>query len=325
MKILVLHHPYDRPRFEQDFLDRLGDRAAFDMRRADLAALAEGRLGGGLAGYAAVIVFVAFSRLRAAAALDWQGYGGLRVLFDHDAIQNYSDIFGPSLRGAWPTEFRRHRFDLLLTSGGAVQRRLAAEGIPAAWLPKGFAPERFQDLPGPRQGVVTYGSAYVCRKLAERALVAARLPLTRLPFTPYPELAPLLSRHLAALAISADLGGPHWLRGALRRVPARFVPMRPGLEPMAKLFEAAGAGCCPVADDMEDLGPLGFVEGQSAITFRTYRELVEKLDHWLARPEELRALGHAAARLAHERHGWDRRAATLEALIAAHLAGQGQS
>ncbi len=90
---------------------------------------------------------------------------------------------------------------------------------------------------GERAGIVTCGSAYRCCRIAERAIVEAGLPLTRLPMTPYPELGAALTRHLARLAISSDLVPP-----------------------------------------------------------------LERLTGWLARPEAPRAHGHAAARLARERH-----------------------
>lgn len=326
MKALLLHHPYTRPRFEQDYLDRLAELSELDLAPADLTALAEGRLRSGdrellLSAYDAVLIFVAFGRLRQAAPLRWNGFVGLRVLLEHDAIQNYSDLFDPTLQGTWPPVFRRHRFDLMVTSGRAVRERLADDGIDAVWVAKAFEPRRFTDLDGTRAGIVTYGSAYRCRVVAERAIAEAGLPLERLQTTPYPELGAVLARYLACLAVSSDLLTPVPLRHELDRVPARDVAMRPGLEPMAKLFEGAGAGCCPVADAMDDLGALGFRDGETAITFRSHEELVERLRWWLARPAELRELGRAAARLAHARHTWAHRAAELRQLLEHRLAG----
>ena len=154
--------------------------------------------------------------------------------------------------------FRRHRFDSMVTSGRAVQQRLAEDGIAADWTPKGFEPGRFADREGPREGVVSYGSAYACRVVAERAIAEAGLPLSRIAMTPYPELGAVLARFLACMAVSSDLSVPVERRPYLNGVPAREIAMRPGLEPMAKFFEAAGAGCCPIADAMEDLEALGF-------------------------------------------------------------------
>lgn len=330
MRVLVLHHPYRRPRFEQDFVDRLAEVPELDVAAADLEALAAGRLASNagqatLGGYDALVLFVAFSRLRAAEPIDWRGFGGLRLLLEHDAIQSYSDLFDPTLRAAWPPVFRRHRFDRMVTSGHRVRELLAADGVPADWLPKAFEPKRFVDREGERSGVVTYGSAYRCRAIAERALAEAGLPPTRLPMTPYPELGAALGRHLACLAISSDLETPLERRDELDRVPAREIAMRPGLEPMAKLFEGAGAGCCPVADAMADLAPLGFRDGENALLFQSHDELVERVRWGLEHPEALRALGHAAARLAHARHTWAQRAIELRALVARALAGRSAS
>jgi hypothetical protein len=329
VKALVLHHPYVRPRFEQDFVLRLGELAEFDIAQADLAALAEGRLASpdralALSDYDAVLVFVAFTALRRGAAINWGGFGGLRVLFDHDIIQNYSDIFDPTLYGAWPEVFRRHRFDSMVTSGRAVQQRLAEDGIASDWVAKGFEPGRFVDVDGPRSGIATYGSAYLCRVVAERAIADAGLPLERLGMTPYPELGAALGRFLACMAVSSDLCVPLEHRPSLDLASARSVPMRPGVEPMAKFFEAAGAGCCPVADAMEDLSALGFAHAETAITFRSHAELVEQLLWWFARPEKVRDLGRAASRLAHAKHTWAHRAQSLRDALLQRLAGAAQ-
>lgn len=327
MKVLFLHHPYVRPRFEQDFLAQLGELPQFELLPANLEALAGGRLAGpagelALGAYDAVLVFVAIDRLRAAPPLQWGRYRGLRLFVEHDAIQNYSDLFDPTLKGTWPPVFRKHRFDRMITSGRGVQQRLADDGIPADWLPKAFAPDRFCDDDGPRAGLVSYGSAYRCRLIAERAIVEAGLSLDRIPMTPYTDLGRVLNRYLACMAVSSDLLVPVEKRDQLGHIPARDVPMRPGLEPMAKFFESAGAGCCPVADAMEDLAALGFVDGETAILFRSHHELVERLRWWLDHPGDLRTLGKAAARLAHARHTWRHRALELRDCVARRLSGR---
>jgi hypothetical protein len=74
--------------------------------------------------------------------IDWAGYRGLRVLFDLDTIQNYSTIAGADMLGKWVSEFRRHKFDLLITTGKELQRRFMADGVTSCWLPKAFDPKR---------------------------------------------------------------------------------------------------------------------------------------------------------------------------------------
>lgn len=316
MKALLLHHPYTYPRFEQDFIDRIAALSEFDVAPADLTALDAGILTAPdraveLTRYDAVVVFVAFKRLRAAPTLAWGGFNGLRVLMDHDIIQNYSDIFDPTLKGAWPPVFQRHRFDLIITSGRAVQIRLLNDGLAAEWVAKGFEPTRFVDGQAPREGVVTYGSAYLCRQLAERAATDAGFSPTRLPMTPYLHLGTLLNRFLGCMAISSDIDLPLAERANLQHAVARDVPIRPGLEPMAKVFEGAGAGCCPIVDAMDDLQSLGFRDQETALTFATQGELVEKLRAALSAPDKMRAIGAAAAKLAQAEHTWMHRAHAL--------------
>ncbi len=356
MRVLLLHHPYTYPRFEQDFVDRVAELPEFDVVAADVNALEAGALASSdrpvaLTDYDAVIVFVAFKRLRAAPTLAWGDFTGLRVLMDHDIIQNYSDIFDATLGGAWPPVFQRHRFDSVVTSGRTVQERLAADGIAADWVPKGFEPARFPTRSGRRTGIATYGSAYACRQVAERALRDEAIPLTRLDTTSYVQLGARLNQFLGCLAISSELEVPPAQRASLvlgmqrsrersvQRSPersvqrsrersvqrsrerslARDVPMHPGLEPMAKFFEAAGAGCCPIADAMDDLEALGFRDGDTCLTFRSHAELVDKLRAAVNAPATLQAMGAAAARLAHAEHTWAHRARALRDAIVRRL------
>ncbi len=332
MRALLLHHPYTYPRFEQDFVDRVAELPEFDVAPADVNALDAGVLAScdgpvALADYDAVIVFVAFKRLRAAPTLAWGDYSGLRVLLDHDIIQNYSTIFDATLVGAWPPIFHRHRFDSVVTSGRSVQERLAGDGIPADWVPKGFEPARFPTRSGRRSGIATYGSAYACRQVAERALRDAGIPLTRLDTTSYLQLGARLNQFLGCLAISSELEMPPEQRASIERSLqrsrarslAREVPMRPGLEPMAKFFEGAGAACCPIADAMDDLEALGFRDGETCLTFRSHAELVDKVRGGVNAPAALAAMGAAAAAFARAEHTWAHRALTLREVIVHRL------
>lgn len=324
MRALLLHHPYTYPRFEQDFVDRIAELPDFDVASADLDALDTGLLASNdrpieLGNYDAIIVFVAFRRLREATTLAWGKFSGLRVLMDHDIIQNYSAIFDPTLCGTWPPVFHRHRFDSIVTSGRVVQCRLEEDGIAADWAPKGFEPARFANRSSRRAGIATYGSAYACRQIAERAVRDAGLPLTRLPTTRYLKLGALLNQFLGCMAISSDIDLPLDQRASLENAAAREVAIRPGMEPMAKFFEGAGAGCCPIADAMEDLQALGFRDGETALTFDTHAELVEKLRTTLNEPEKLQAMGSAAAKLAHAEHTWAHRAQALRNAIISRL------
>jgi spore maturation protein CgeB len=81
-----------------------------------------------------------------------------------------------------------------------------------------------------------------------------------------------------------------------------------GMEPMIKNFESAGAGCAPICDHVSELDDLGFVDGESMIAYNSFDDLIERLDHYLVRPEEMARIGHNACVLAHSRHSWLHRA-----------------
>ena len=90
-------------------------------------------------------------------------------------------------------------------------------------------------------------------------------------------------------------------------------------EPMIKNFEAAASGCAVFMDDVEDLDELGFIDGHTAIIYRDFSELIDKLDYWLSRPSQLERIGLAAAELCAERHTWRYRAQQFVHLIESRM------
>jgi spore maturation protein CgeB len=68
-----------------------------------------------------------------------------------------------------------------------------------------------------------------------------------------------------------------------------------------RAFELAAAGGCQVADFKEDLATL-FKPGEEVLVYRDLGELGRLLDHYLARPEEARAIGDNARRRALAEH-----------------------
>ena len=68
-----------------------------------------------------------------------------------------------------------------------------------------------------------------------------------------------------------------------------------------RAFELAAAGACQVADFKEDLATL-FKPGEEVLVYRDLGELGRLLDHYLARPEEARAIGDNAQRRALAEH-----------------------
>ena len=75
---------------------------------------------------------------------------------------------------------------------------------------------------------------------------------------------------------------------------------------MIKTFEVAAAGCAPVVDHLDELEDLGFVDGETCLTYRTFDEAADKL--LAADEQQLLEMGRAAAELARSRHTWSHRA-----------------
>jgi spore maturation protein CgeB len=71
-----------------------------------------------------------------------------------------------------------------------------------------------------------------------------------------------------------------------------------------RLFEAAGCGAFQIADWKPALPEL-FEPEREIVTFRTRDELREKVDYYLARPEERRAIADRAYARAHREHTYE--------------------
>jgi len=81
-----------------------------------------------------------------------------------------------------------------------------------------------------------------------------------------------------------------------------------------RAFELAASGACQVADDKEDLGAL-FKPGEEVLVYRDLAELGRLLDHYLARPDEARAIGDNARRRALAEHTLRHRVDEMLAVI----------
>ncbi|MCB9675593.1 MAG: glycosyltransferase family 1 protein [Alphaproteobacteria bacterium] len=239
---------------------------------------------------------------------DWGGYQGLKVFFGTDAVQSYSPIVGRKKLGTWPAGVHRRGFDLVITTGREVRDRLIADGVEAAWIPKGYDGDRIVARPDPHRGLIChYGTAYAARRRALESMRRAGIPVEGFRCT-QPELAEHLGRYLACLVCNMHFATPLPNR-LLSRLPVAIPIERVGMEPMIKNFEVAGAGCAPVCDAIPELYELGFRDGVNMVSYRRFSELVEKMRHYRQNPDELEHIGAAAAELARTRHTWHHRGA----------------
>jgi len=146
-------------------------------------------------------------------------------------------------------------------------------------------------------GVSLVGNRYAYRERLVRAL--ADWPL-RVWGGGWPGVRDPAVRRLVA-------GGPVFGRDKLCVYAASILSLNPH-HPMndivgvnTRAFELAAAGACQVTDDKEDLTAL-FKPGEELLVYRDFAELGRLLDHYLARPDEGRAIGDNARRRALAEH-----------------------
>lgn len=272
--------------------------------------------------YDAVISFSKFRHLLSAPDLDWRGSSGLRVHYDWDALHD-AHWSGSPYAGAWEPTLRRHRFDLLITTGIRSRDHLRSRGVTAEVVHKGFDPA-ISDFSLERVKTFgTFGHEYPARALMRTELRRAGIEAQffRVPFS---ALGATLNEYLAVIMCTFDarLRAPAIGRQFYRYLPRMFVVLGVAPEPMGKLFEVAAAGTAPLVDWTPDLELLGFRDGENAVIYRSLDELIEKALHYREMPEELRTIGRAAGRLAGEKHSWTQRARELRAVLEDHMASR---
>jgi hypothetical protein len=274
---------------------------------------------GELRDYEAVIWFTRFRDLRRRPPFDWGGYAGLRLMYDWDSYQDFSRFGGGAYLGQWPEVFRRHGFDVLVCTGRRTCEHLREQGVDAEWIPKAADDETFRDLGLVRDGLCTFGFPYPSRQIVAGHLRREGLVVEWLRAPPV-ELNAGLNRHVACVICNAELRLPARLAKALVRISGGRIPvLAEGPEPMIKNFEVAGSGTAPICDALTELADLGFVDGRTAVLYRSLTDLIGKLVPLLAEPDTLREIGRNAAELVRSRHTWDARGAEFASLIASRL------
>gem|GEM_PF-4594994 len=270
---------------------------------------------GSLDSVSAVVWFVKFRSLLATDAFDWQGYGGLRVLLDHDAFANWGWQW-TDYHSAWNRVFARDRFDLLISTSSVAVERFNEERVRAAWLPKSYDPHRFFDRGLARDGFAHFGTLYPARQAMLAAVRRQGVTVDHVTVR-YSELNDALNRFAGCVVCNMDGGWNRVLRRLAPGNPRLWFRPKPGIEVLFKNFEAAAAGCALICDRVPDLQALGFVDGQSMIGYDDFDELADRLRG--ASPERLRAIGTAGAALVQSRHTHEQRAAEFLALVGGAL------
>lgn len=315
-RVLVVYQPFDRPRYEDALL-----RALRADTRATMRSTAEcgWPVSASALGDADVAVFIVPARLLAVSEpIDWGRFSGRRVLLDYDVINDFVQYWiARSNPVRHVDEFRRHRFDTLLTGSGHVAATLRERGVDAHWLAKAADTEHFSVTAGGRRGLGTFGTPYPARVALLRRLQACDVAIEVSERVSYGELPALLGGWRACLVCNM---GVRVRMGAIGRTLYRFSPGRgvrllPSYEVMAKNFEAAAAGCAVFMDHSEDLLSLGFADGDTALVYRDVDELVDRIKS--TDDESFARIGSRAADLCRARHDWRHRAGELVDIVTA--------
>jgi hypothetical protein len=273
--------------------------------------------------FEACIFHVRFSRRMAAEPLEWDEFGGLRIWLEPDA---YASFDSNNLEyGLYPQVYRRDRFNAMVSTGREITDRLRSQNVDAFWLPKAYDHEVFFNRGETRSGVCTFGTRWPSRAALLHHLARSGVEVVDVS-GPYISLNTRLNKFGGALVCNmlgtiplnrpGKLGRPGRLLN--RRFP-RFVKVTHGLEPMAKTFEVAGAGCAPIVDAMDELAELGFRSGQTCLIYRDFKEAEEIVRS--CGDDELHDIGSRAHLMARERHTWAHRASQLSNLIERLLKG----
>ena len=273
-----------------------------------------------LGDFDACILFVRYRLRRGGEPLQWDGFPGLRLWLEEDAHLNFAIGRGDPWRGSFPPVFHRDRFDAMVAMGRQVAEGLRDAGVNAHWLPKGYDQDAFCDLGGDRRGICTFGTPWGSRRALLAHLGRAGVEVTDVS-GPYETLNQRLNGYAGAVVCNIRSAVPLGRSGRLlnRRFP-QFVQLAPGIEPMIKTFEVAGAGCAPVVDRIDELVELGFVDGDTCLLFDDFTVLEERLR--AATDGELQRIGHAAMELAAKRHTWSCRAEQLSRMLEDLIAGR---
>lgn len=246
--------------------------------------------------------------------IDWSGYDGPRVMLEFDAWAAY-DPSNSAWHGRYQEIYRRDGFDLMVTTGRRTRDLLRHDGVNAVWMPKAYDSKFIHDLGRNRAGVCTFGTRWMSRHALNHRLGDLVTDISG----PYDLLNDRLNDYAGAVVCNMPGRPPFGKVGrGIRRLIPTFVRVYPGVEPMIKTFEVAGAGCAPIVDQQDELAELGFIDGRTCLTYRDFDEAVALIRD--TPDERLRELGAAAGDLAKSRHTWLHRAAEIPDLIQAGLA-----
>ena len=237
--------------------------------------------------YDAVIFFVCFRGLIRKPDFQWNDYQGKKLIYDFDIHLNYSTWAADKYFGKWNDVIKRNGFDITVTTGKEVRDRLIKDGINAVWIPKGFDSSRFTNLNQDRNGFCYFGRQYEDRKKMLDWFGPGKIEIIKPSFK---DLNYNLNQYLGCI-------------------------MHNGIEPMEKHFETSGCGCVPITNYIPELKDLGYVDGETMVSYNCFEELVEKLNYYNVNIEELKHIAMVSEEFTRNNHSWSHRMKDFKNLI----------
>lgn len=223
--------------------------------------------------------------------------GGARVaMWYPDAVAN----LGRQLMLACP-------YDAIYFKDPCLVSRLnALLDLPIRYLPEACNPiwHRPPDEVAPRRYVAVVGNLYPSRVGLLNRLLRDQIPLV-LYGSGFPRW--LKDLPTARVVVRAPVFGSAKAR-VFREAAAVLNNLHPGemASVNARLFEATGSGGVVLCEHRSALDSL-FTPETEVLVFRTYRDLIERIEWVLSDPMDARSIGDAASRRAHAEHTYEHR------------------
>jgi len=241
-----------------------------------------------------------------------------------DRMRRAGRLVVGQIASAPPPADRLRGLDLIVTSFPHYVERFRGLGIDSEYLPIAFHTPIGEQVAADPAGERPHAAVFVGgvnpavhpagTELIARLCAAGLIDVWGYGADALPPGSPILDRH----------HGPAWgldmyrVLAQSRLVVNRHIEAAEGFANNMRLFETTAMGALLLTERAPNLAGL-FVPGEEVETYASEDELVEKLRHYAARPEEAQRIAAAGQRRTLAEHTYERRIAQLAALLEQRL------
>ena len=212
-------------------------------------------------------------------------------------------------------------FDLVLTSFPHYVERLPRLGVDADYLRIGFDPRVLDAVgsPGVREGAVFVGALGRTQHARGNALLECAARRAPIEFWGYDQRgwaadSPIRTRYRGE-AWGLDM---YRVLASARIAVNRHIDVAEDYANNMRLYEATGVGTLLLTDAKRNLGEL-FAVGEEVVAYEDENELVERVNHLLAHPEEAERIAAAGQARTLRDHTYAVRMRDLAAILSRRL------